>query len=145
MDPASDSHTRASSVIAGIAAIFCALVALQLFDRLGDERTLRAANEAGANGQLDRATRLAAQLTDGTTAADAWMVRAGVAVSEGRLGSAARALRRSLELRPNDWRARRDLATVLAMQGALRAAFVEFSRAGELNPGMPPLGGFGAP
>ena len=145
MSSPSDSRARASSVIAGIAAIFCALVALQLFDRLEDERTLRAANEAGSSGQLGRAKRLASQLTDGTTAADAWMIRASVAVIEGRPASAARALRRSLELRPNDWRARRDLAAVLAIQGASRAAFVEFARAGELNPGMPPLGGFGAP
>lgn len=145
MSSSSDSRGRTSSALAGVVALFCALVALQLFDRRQDERTLRAANEAGATGQLDLAKRLAAQLTEGTTAADAWMIRASVAVSEGRLASAARALRRALELRPNDWRARRDLATVLALQGASRAAFVEFSRAAKLNPKMPPLGNFGAP
>jgi Flp pilus assembly protein TadD len=125
--------------------LLCALVAVQLSGRRDDERTLRAANEAGAAGRYEQAGKLAARLTDGTTAPDAWMVRATVAIREGRLDSAERALRRAIELRPNDWRVHRDLAAVLALLGDQRAAFREFSRAGELNPKMPPLGNFGAP
>lgn len=133
----------ASPWMAALVAVFCALVAIQLWERRDDERTLRAANEAGTAGRYEQARKLASTLTDGTTAADAWMLRASVAAREGRLESAERALRRALELRPNDWRAHRDLAAVLVLLEERRAAFTEFSRAAELNPKMPPLGNFG--
>jgi len=127
------------------ASVLCVFLALALYERRDDERTLRQANEAGAAGHDDQARRLAATLTEGTTAADAWLVRANIALREGRLSSAEAALRRSLEQRPSDWRAYRDLATVLYFQGDSRGAFEAFSRAAELNPKMPPLGAFGAP
>lgn len=125
--------------------MFCVLVAVQLVERRDDERTLRAANVAGADGRYDTVRRLAATLTTGTTAADAWYLRATVAVLDGRLESAVTALRRSLQQRPNDWRARRDLAALMVLLGDRRGAFAEYSRAARLNPGMPPLPPFDLP
>lgn len=122
----------------GIAAL-CALVALQLAGRRADEHTLRDANEAGAAGRYDEARELARTLTDGTVAADARFLEAQIALRQSRFREARRALVRAIEQRPNDWRARRDLAAVLLFLGDRSAARAQYGRALALNPRMPPL------
>lgn len=117
----------------------CAAVGVGLLQRGEAEHTLRAANVAGGAGQLDEARRLAASVTDGTTAAGAWGVRAEVALRQERYSSATTALRRSLALRPNDWQARRDLTAALLLTGNAADARAEFARSLALNPRQRPF------
>ncbi len=129
-------HRRvAATLVGGV----CLLVGVILFQRADSEATLRAANLAGGAGQLDEARRLAADVTDGTTAADAWAVRAEVALQQQRYSSAVTALRRSLSLRPNDWQARRDLAAALLLTGRAETSRTEFARSLALNPRQRPF------
>jgi len=132
------TSTPAHRGVAVIAAALCLLLAWQLSERRADERTLRAANEAGAAGDYPRALRLARSLTDGTTAADARFVEAQVQLRRGNLRAARRALERSLRARPNDWRARRDYASVLLVLGERRLARRQYARSRSLNPRQPP-------
>lgn len=144
MTEVSHVQRRNQTAVAVVLALLCALLALQLAARWGDERNLRRANEAGAAGRLDEARRLAAEITDGTAAADAWYVRANAAAAQSRFADAQRGLREVLRRRPNDWRARRDLASVLLLLGRRDLARGEYERALGLNPRMPPLLAFGA-
>ncbi len=126
-------------------AALCALVALSLYDRRADERTLRAANEAGAAGDYREALRLARTLTEGTTAADARYVEAQVRLRQSRFAEARTALEAAIRERPSDWRARRDLAGVLLFLGDRSAARREYARALAQNPRQEPLPVFTEP
>lgn len=140
------SRRRIAPAWTGFAiAAACVLVAVGLLGRRADEVTLREANVAGSAGQLGRARQLAQALTDGTTAADAWGVRAQVATLQRRFPSAVTALRRELALRPNDWQARRELAQALQATGQAAEARREYARAKALNPRQEPLFPFDIP
>lgn len=136
MSPEPSRSSRPQVLLAVAVSVLCAVVAWQLQDRRADERDLRAANVAGAAGRFDEATRLASGLREGTTAADAWYLRAQVALISGNLRGARTALDRSIARRPNDWRALRDLATVLQRLGDDRGAGTAYARAIALNPRM---------
>ena len=139
MTQVSPTARRSQTAVAVLLALLCALLALQLAARWDDERTLRRANEAGGAGRLDDARRLAAEITDGTAAADAWYVRANAAAAQSRFADARRGLQEVLRRRPNDWRAHRDLASVLLLLGRRDLARTAYERALGLNPRMPPL------
>lgn len=126
-------------VLAVVVAVLCAATAWQLDERRQDERTLRQANEAGSRGDLDRALALAASLRDGTTAADARYVEAQAHLGRRDLPAARAALEAAIRARPNDWRARRDLALVLLVTGERGLARRQYARALGLNPRMPRL------
>lgn len=134
----SSSPTPRRALALGLVAV-CALMAVLLAGRRSDEVALRAANEAGSAGRLQQAIDLARPLEDSAVAADAFVVEATAAFALSRFAQARTALVAALELRPNDWRAWRDLTSVELLLGDREAARRAEARARGLNPRIPPV------
>ncbi|WP_205698084.1 M48 family metallopeptidase [Conexibacter sp. SYSU D00693] len=121
---------RATTLVAAVAALGAAGYLGSVRD---DEVRLADARSTLQSGDLQQARDVARQV-GGQAEGRAAVLAGGISVVLGDLPGAERDLRTAIERRPSDWRARRDLATVLAVRGDVQGARRQAQRTLRLNP-----------